>query len=447
MSSMTDATLQDLVDTGDAKALRGWLDEQGALDVADELIRLDPELRAVPFRLLPKDRALAVFEALDPIHQQQLLDALADESVNELFLGLDPDDRARLTDEMPAKVANRLLAGLPEAARTNTNILLGYPEESVGRVMSPRYVSLRASLTAADALTKVRRAGLRSREVLVLPVTDDQRRLVGVVDLPDVVTATSGTRIDQLIRPDTYSVRVDDDQEVGARLMQEADLVALPVLDTEDRLVGVFTVDDAMEILEQEETEDIIRSGGAEPLTVPYMEATVLQLARKRATWLLVLIIAAVATVNVLGAFEDTLEEVLALALFIPLLIDTGGNSGSQAATVVIRAMAVGEVRFSDLPRVLKREVTVGLLLGLMLGVVAIPIVWAFFGIEFALVIGSTLFVICTWASFSGGLLPLVAKRIGIDPAVVSAPLITTLVDATGLIIYFLIAQAILGIG
>jgi magnesium transporter len=440
-------TLTDLVARKDLDAIDRWLDEHGALDVADELARLEPSERAVVFRLLAKDRALAVFEALDPIHQQQLLDALADESVNELFLGIDPDDRARLTDEMPAKVANRLLAGLPETARKNTNILLGYPEESVGRIMSPQNVSLRASLTAADALTKVRRAGLRSREVLVLPVTDDQRRLVGVVDLPDVVTAASGTRIDQLIRPETYSVRVDDDQEVGARLMQEADLVALPVLDTESRLVGVLTVDDAMEILEQEETEDISRAGGAEPLTVPYMEATVLQLARKRATWLLVLILAAVATVNVLGVFEDTLEEVLALALFIPLLIDTGGNSGSQAATVVIRAMAVGEVRFSDLPRVLKREVVVGLLLGLMLGVVAIPIVWAFFGIQFALVIGSTLFVICTWASFSGGLLPIVAKRIGIDPAVVSAPLITTLVDATGLITYFLLAQAILGIG
>lgn len=367
--------------------------------------------------------------------------------MNELFLGLDADDRARLTDEMPAKVAKRFLAGLPETARRNTNILLGYPEESVGRIMSPRYVSLRASLTAVDALSKVRRAGLRSREVLVLPVADDQRRLVGVVDLPDVVTATAGTRVGELTRSETYSVQVDDDQEVGARLMQEADLVALPVLDTEGRLVGVFTVDDAMEILEQEETEDFARAGGVEPLTVPYLEATVLQLARKRATWLLVLILAAVATVNVLGVFEDTLEQVLALALFIPLLIDTGGNSGSQAATVVIRDMAVGEVRFSDLPRVLKRELVVGVLLGLMLGAVAIPIVWVFFGLDFALVIGSTLFVICTWASFSGGLLPIVAKRIGIDPAVVSAPLITTLVDATGLIIYFLIAQAILGIG
>ena len=440
-------TLTDLVADQDLNAIDRWLEDHGALDVADELARLAPSERAVVFRLLAKDRALAVFEALDTIHQQQLLEALADESVNELFLGLDPDDRARLTDEMPAKVANRLLASLPDDARANTNILLGYPQESVGRIMSPRYVSLRASATAADAVAKVRRAGLRSREVLVLPVTDDQRRLVGVVDLPDVVTAPPGTRVEELTRADTYSAQIDDDQEVGARLMQEADLVALPVLDTEGRLVGVLTVDDAMEVIELEETEDFARAGGVEPLSVPYMDATALQLARKRATWLLILILAAVATVNVLGAFEDTLEEVLALALFIPLLIDTGGNSGSQAATVVIRAMAVGEVRFSDLPRVLKRELVVGLLLGLMLGVVAIPIVWLFFDVQFALVIGSTLFVICTWASFAGGLLPLVAKRIGIDPAVVSAPLITTLVDATGLIIYFLIAQAILGIG
>ena len=446
MSSMTDATLQDLVDTGDAKALRGWLDEQGALDVADELIRLDPELRAVPFRLLPKDRALAVFEALDPIHQGELLDALADTDADALFAGIDADDRARLIDEMPAKVANRLLANLPEQARANTNRLLGYPEESAGRSMSPRYVSVRASMTASDALTKVRRAGLRSREVLALPVTDDERRLVGVVDLPDVVTAEPTTRIADLVNPDTYSVRVDDDQEVAARLMQEADLVALPVLDAEDRLVGVFTVDDAMEIVELEDTEDIHRGGGVEPLSVPYLEATVLYLARKRATWLLVLIIAAVATVNVLDAFEETLEQVLALALFIPLLIDTGGNSGSQAATVVIRSMAVGEVRFSDLPRILRRELTVGVLLGLMLGVIAVPIVTVFFGFDFALVIGSTLLVICTWASFAGGLLPLLAKRVGVDPAVVSAPIITTLVDATGLIIYFLIAQAVLGI-
>ncbi len=439
-------TLQQLVRGQDPHRLRAWLDEQGALDIAEELVRLEDEDRAVPFRLLPKDRALAVFEALDPIHQKELLEALGEIDADQLFGQIDADDRARLIEEVPATVARRLLASLPADSRDNTNRLLGYPEESVGRTMSPRYASVRSTMTAADALAKVRRAGLRSREVLLLPVTDDQRRVVGTVDLPDLVTASPGTTVGELTRPDVYSVRVDEDQEVGARLVQEADLVALPVVDTEDRLLGVLTVDDAMEIIELEETEDAMRAGGLEPLDVPYLEATVLRLARKRAVWLLVLIIAAVLTVNVLGFFEDTLEEVLALALFIPLLIDTGGNSGSQAATVVIRSMAVGEVRLSDLPRILRRELVVGLLLGLMLGIIAVPVVSIFFGLDFALVIGSTLLVICTWASFSGGLLPLVAQRLGVDPAVVSAPVITTLVDATGLIIYFLIARAVLGI-
>jgi magnesium transporter len=439
-------TLDDLVAAGDLERIDAWLTERGALDVADELVRLPPALRAVPFRLLAKDRALAVFEAMDPIHQRELLDALGEVDVDELFVGLDADDRARLLDEMPAKVANRLLAGLPEQARRNTNALLGYAEESVGRTMSPRYVNVGATMTAADALAKVRRAGLRSREVLVLPVTGGERRLVGVVDLPDLVTSDSATRVGDLMRPDTYSARVDEDQEVASRLMQEADLVALPVVDTENRLVGVLTVDDAMEILELEDTEDISRAGGVEPLQTPYLEAGVLLLARKRATWLLVLILAAVLTVNVLATFEDTLEQVLALSLFIPLLIDTGGNSGSQAATIVIRAMAVGEVRFADLPTILRRELAVGVLLGAMLGAIAVPIVTVFFGLDFAIVIGSTLVAICTAASFFGGMLPLVGKRLGLDPAVVSAPFITTLVDAGGLLLYFLIARAVLGL-
>jgi magnesium transporter len=439
-------TLADLVEARDLDALNDWLNEHGALDIAEELARLDPEQRAVPFRLLAKDRALAVFEALDPIHQRELLDGLREDSVNELFAGIDADDRARLLDEVPAKVARRLLAGLDEERRRNTSILLGYPEESAGRIMSPRFVNVRASHTAADALAKVRRAGLRSRDVLVLPVTDDERHLEGVVDLPDLVTAPADARVRDLVRPETYSVRYDEDQEVASRLIQEADLVALPVVDSEDRLVGVITVDDAMEVIEEEETEDIHRAGGVEPLAVPYMDAGVFHLARKRAVWLLVLILAAISTVTVLEFFEGTLEQVAILAFFIPLLIDTGGNSGSQAATVVIRAMAVGEVRFSDLPRILHRELRVGLLLGLMLGGVGFPIVAFVYDLDFAIIIASTLLVICTWASFSGGLLPVVAKRVGVDPAVVSAPVITTLVDATGLIIYFLIAAAVLGL-
>lgn len=440
----TDTNIQELVSTNDLKALTAWLEETGTLDIADEIARLDPADRAVPFRLLDKARALAVFESLDPIHQQELLEGLREQRVRELVEGMRPDDRARLLHEMPAKVAARLQAGLSPEERQHTAELLGYPPESAGRVMSPQYVNVRAAMTAADALAKIRRTGSRAETLQVIPVTDDQRRIVGVVDLRDLVVADSGTRVSDLITGDSYQVTVDTDQEVAARLIQQADLLALPVVDTEDRLVGVITVDDAMEILEAETTEDIVRSGGSEPLGRPYLSASTLFLARKRAVWLLLLIVAAALTVSVLDYFEDTLEVVVTLALFIPLLIDTGGNSGSQAATVIIRAMAVGEVRFSDLGSIAWRELRVGLLLGLMLAVVGFFPVWAIFGADFATVISLTLVSMCVWATFWGSLLPMVADRLGFDPAVVSAPVITTFVDATGLMIYFLLANAIL---
>ena len=231
---------------------------------------------------------------------------------------------------------------------------------------------------------------------------------------------------------EVFSARVDSDQEEVARLMREADLLAIPIVDSEDRLVGIVTVDDAMEVLEEEETEDLARAGGAEPLRRPYLATSVLQIARSRVVWLLVLIVAATLTVNVLSAFEDDLDKVVALALFIPLVIGTGGNTGSQAATTVTRALAVGEVRFDDLGIVILREARVGLLLGAMLGILALLPAWIFVGRDIALVVSLTLVVVCTLAAFVGALLPLVARRVGVDPAVMSAPFITTLVDATG---------------
>ena len=268
-------TLSDRIRAHDVPRLRAWLTETATLDIAEEFARLEPGERAVLFRLLDKDRALAVFEALDPIHQQELLEALRADQVRELVEEMDPDDRARLLDEMPAKVANRLQQGLSPAERQKTSVLLGYPPESAGRIMTPEYVSLRASMTATDALAKVRRSGGEVVTLRVLPVTDDQRRLVGVVDLPSLVTAEPSTRVGDLMRTEVHSVAVDADQEVAARLIQEADLIALPVVDAENRLVGIITVDDAMEILEAEETEDIIRTGGAEPLERPYLAANV----------------------------------------------------------------------------------------------------------------------------------------------------------------------------
>ena len=438
--------LEELLEGGDLEVIDRWLAQADVVEIADELSRLPREQRAVPFRLLPRDRALEVFELLDPSLQQELLEGLREVNVRQLFEDLDPDDRARLTEEMPAKVARRLLAGLSPNERRLTSTLLGYPEDSAGRLMSPEVASLRAGISVADALERLRRIGEGAETIYALPVTNDHRRLVGMLGLRDLVLAPPDALIGDLMDTEVYSARVDTDQEEVARLMREADLLALPIVDSEDRLVGIVTVDDAMEVLEEEETEDLARAGGAEPLGRPYMTSSVMQIARSRVIWLLALIVAATLTVNVLNAFQTTLDQVVALALFIPLVIGTGGNTGSQAATTVTRALAVGEVRFDDLGSVILREARVGLLLGAMLGLLALGPTWIFVGREIALVVSLTLLVVCTLAAFVGSLLPLVARRIGLDPAVMSAPFISTLVDATGLIVYFLIAQAILGL-
>ena len=439
--------LRRLVQERDLVSLRQWPEENGTLDITDALARLDPSERAVAFRLLDKNRALVVFESLDPAHQQQLLEGLRDERVRELVHGLQPDDRARLLDEMPAAVAARLQAGLPPEQRAATAALLGYPAGSAGRIMTPDFTNVRASMTVADALAKLRRGGRRATrsQILVLPVTDDERRLIGVVDLPDLVTAEPSTRIRDLMQPETLSVRADEEQERAARLIQEADLIALPVVDRENRLLGMITVDDAMEIVEEEDTEDFARSGGSEPLELPYLSASVFQLARKRAPWLVLLGIALTLTVAVLQSFESALAALPALAFFVPLLVGTGGNTGAQAATLVVRAMAVGEVRMGDLARVVLREVRVGLLLGTALGALAFPAVALAYDVPIAAVVALTLAGVCAWASLAGGMLPLIARRVGIDPALVSSPLIATLVDATGLVLYFVTAYAVLG--
>lgn len=431
---------------------RSGLTRQHPLEVAEELTRLDGTRRAVAFRLLPKDLALSVFEALDAPAQSELLAELRDEPVRELFAGLDPDDRVEVLDELPAKVVGKLLADLSPHQRRITNELLGYPPEAVGRVMNPEYVAVKAAMTAAAALERVRAVGAAAETVYTLPVVAEDRRLIGVTSLRQVVLADPDTPVSALMTPPIAAAALSD-REPAARLLQEADLLALPIVDAEDRLVGVFTFDDAMEVLEGADTEDAARTGGAEPLGRPYLMAGVLQIARTRAMWLLVLMGAATLTVLVLNWFEDELATVVVLALFVPLLIGTGGNSGAQAATTVTRAIAVGEVRFRDLARVLAREARVGVLLGGMLAAVALPAATVFLalrsetwadGARIATVLAVSLIGICTLAATAGALMPMLAKRIGIDPAVVSAPFITTTVDATGLVIYFLVAKLVL---
>jgi magnesium transporter len=438
--------LGELLNTPDLSALSQWLADTPVHEVAGELTRLDGAEQATVFRLLSREQALAVFEMLDPPVQQAVLDGLRDDRHRELIEDMEPDDRARLLSELPATVATRALAGLSEAERLKTAALLGYPEQSAGRLMSPEFVSLRSSITVAAALAKVRAEGADAETVYLLPVTDEQRRLIGVVSLRQLVLADPTASIGSLMSTTVLSVSAYDDQEDAARLLAASEVLAVPVLDREERIVGIITVDDAMTVLEEEETEDQALHGATQPLGRPYLTASVLAVARSRALWLLVLIAAAALTVNVLQAFESTLEAVVTLALFIPLLIDTGGNAGSQAATVVIRAMAVGDVRFGDLPRVVWREARVGVLLGAMLAAIGFIPIALLFEPRMGVVVSVSILAICSVATVAGSTLPMLARRLGIDPAVMSAPLITTLVDASGLVVYFLVARAVLGL-
>ncbi|MDS1271015.1 magnesium transporter [Lipingzhangella sp. LS1_29] len=398
------------------------------------------------FRLLDKQFAIEVFELLSEDEQVNLLEAMTSSEAADVLAELDLDDQARLVDEAPAAVAKRLLAALSAADRARVGTLLSYPADSAGRIANPHYLAVRPHVTAREALATIRNSHLDAEDLGTVFVIDVDRRYLGLVSVVELVKAPESQQVADLARLPDIAVATTEDAETAARLPQRHDLTAVPVVDSERRMVGIIHTDDAIRVLEEGTSEDLARTGGSEPLSRPYLLATPFHLARKRAVWLLLLGVAAVLTVNVLAVFEETLEAVVALALFFPLLIDTGGNSGSQAATVVIRAMSVGEVRLRDFVKVVWREAQVGLMLGLMLGAIALPVIWTFFGLEFAVIVASSLALICLWASFVGGMLPMVAKRVGIDPAVVSAPLITTLVDATGLIIYFLIAMSVLGL-
>lgn len=443
---MATPDIGQLIERADTATLADWLDRAAPREIVSELVRLDAADTALTFRLLPRDRALAVFEMLEPVEQQQVLDGLLDERVIHLIEELDPDDRARLLDEMPAKVANRLLNQLSVAERAVTSVLLGYPEHSAGRLMTPEFVSLRATMTVGEAIDKIRREGVDAETIYALPVLDDERRPIGIVGLRSLVLADPDVQVSELMTADVHLVSTDTDREVAARLVADEGLIALPVVDSERRLVGVITVDDAMEVIEDEETEDFALVAAQSPINRSYLAASVWRLARVRALWLLVLILGAGLTVNVLQVFESTLEQLTTLALFVPLLIGTGGNSGAQSSTAVIRALAVGEVRFGDLPRIVWREARVGLLLGALLAAASFGPVALIWDAELAAVIALTLVTLCTLATIAGSTLPLLARRVGVDPAVVSAPFITTLVDATGLVLYFCFAKLILGL-
>ena len=329
-----------------------WLSNSDPIEIAAELSCLEPEKRAEIFQRLPAELTDAVFWQFEPDHQAAVLESLHHDQVIRLLENMDPDDRVHLFQVMPADLISRLMTQLSPRERRSTELLLAYPKETAGRIMNSEFIWLKPGMTVSAALAEVRLHRDKAETIYVLPVSDDAMRLLGTVELEDLVLAEPKQRIEKLIRQPQYSVSAWDDQETTARLIQSADLVAVPVVEKDNRLVGLVTVDDAMDVLQSEDSEDMARAGATEPIGRAYFSVSIIRLVRSRIVWLSLLALAATLTVNVLSAFETTLERAVSLALFIPLLIGIGGNTGAQSATTIVRAMATEEIDTSDLLRV-----------------------------------------------------------------------------------------------
>ncbi|MEW5866973.1 MAG: magnesium transporter [Bacillota bacterium] len=440
--------IKDLFELKDFVGLKALVANENPADIAEILTELTREQKAILFRLLGKEEAVAVFEFLQPDEQKSLLEGFHESTVREIIEEMSPDDRAHLLDEMPAGVAKRLLTLMSPGEREMTNLLLGYGENTAGRIMTPEYLDLKQNMTVDEALTRIRRIGQEKETVYYGYVMDDRRKLIGVVSLRDLVLADPSKRIAEIANRNVISVSTDEDQEQIAAILRKYDFLALPVVDREKRLVGIVTVDDIMDVIEDEATEDFYRAGGlAAPEETSYFRLRLYGVVRQRFGWLLVLLLTNTFTGNIILGQSDVLKGVVSLAAFIPLLIDSGGNVGSQSSTVVIRGLALREITFRDAMWVLAKEGGVGFLLGIMLGLVVT--IWAYFlqgSILVALVVGLSLVAISTLASVTGALLPLLFQRFKLDPALMSSPFITTVVDVAGVLIYFQVARFILGL-
>jgi len=439
--------LQSMLEQENWQGVKSLLVPVQPIDVAEAIEALPESWQAIAFRLLPKGKAIEVYENLDTSVQQGLIQEFKRQEVIDLVERMSPDDRVKLFDELPAKVVRRLLSQLSAQERQATAQLLGYPEDTAGRLMTPEYISLKDTWTVAQSLERIRNLASASETVYSLYVTDAARQLSGIVSLRDLVLADPETPVGDIVTRDLVSVQTDTDQEEAARLIQRYDLLALPVVDREQRLVGVITVDDVIDVLEQETTEDIYTLGGVQSAGDSYFQTHPGAAAGKRVVWLLALLLTNSLTSQIIQSQQAVLQQVVGLAAFIPLLIGTGGNVGAQSSTVVIRGINTDEVRDLGPLQVVAREILVGALLGTMLGALALG--WAFWlqnDLQVATSVGASLLAIAILASGAGSALPFLFRAIGLDPALMSAPFITTAVDVLGVLIYFYLARLILGL-
>ena len=428
-------------------ALKERLVDVPAQVIPDVLFITDKHDRVLIFRSLARQKSADVFSLLEPEQQDSLLHDLTDVETRQLLSNLPPDDRTALLEELPAPMTRQLFGLLSIEDLQEARQLLGYPEESVGRLMTPDYIAVYPDWTVAKTLEHIRENGKDSETINMLYVIDTTGKLLDDIRLRRIILSGPDKKIEELMDKTFASLSAFDDREKAVPVMRDYDLLALPVIDSDGELIGIVTFDDVMDVAEEEATEDIHKSASVAPLKMSYRRAGVFNLYNKRAGWLIILVLMNLASAGVIAAFEDKLAEVIVLLFYIPILIGTGGNAGAQASTLVIRALVTGDIKLDQWVQTIGKEILVGLLLGVTLGLLGgcLGLLRGDFNWDISLVVGLSMFSIVIVGNLVGMILPFILAKVNIDPAVASGPLITTIADATGLLIYFSIASVVFG--
>lgn len=446
LDEFTSEDLLELLREKKYPRIKEILSEMNEVNVAEMFEELDSKQLIVLFRMLPKDLAAEVFANFEKEKQWEIINLITDKEIKEIVEELFFDDIIDLIDEMPANVVQKVIRFSDADERKLINQFLNYPDDSAGSLMTIEFVHLHKEDTVKRALEHIRETGLEKETVYTCYVTDKSRRLEGIVSLRKIVVSSDDTLIDDIMDADVVSVRTHDDQETVAQLFQKYGFIALPVVDNEDRLTGIITVDDVMDIMEQEATEDFQLMAAMRPEETPYLETSVWRLSMNRIPWLLLLMISATFSGAIMMHYEELLAQVAVLTAFIPMLMDTGGNTGSQASTLVIRGLATGELEVQDWYRVLWKELRVSLLVGLALSAVNLVrmLILTKTSTAVAMTVSLTMMLCVLIAKLVGGILPMIAKKLKLDPAIMAGPLITTVVDGISLFVYFNIARYVM---
>lgn len=440
--------LKQLITDRKLQKAKELLSEQNEADLAEILSALDTEQLPLVFRILPKELAADAFSYLESDTQEKLIQAFSDKELNFIIDNLFLDDTVDMIEEMPANVVRRILKATDPVTRREINELLKYPEDSAGSIMTTEYVRLEESMTVQQSFDRIRKVGVDKETIYTCYVTNPKKELIGIVTVKELLLASYDTKIGDIMEENAIYVNTLDDQEEVAHTFDKYNFLALPVVDKEKRLVGIITFDDVIDVIQEENTEDIEIMNAITPSDKPYMKTSVFETYKKRIPWLLILMISATFTGAIISHFEDALKAQVLLTSFIPMLMDTGGNSGQQASVSIVRGISLDEIHFEDIFKIQSKEILVALLCGLTLAVANFVklLVIDRVGILTALTVCTTLIVVVAVAKFVGCTLPILAKKIGLDPAVMASPFITTIVDAVALLVYFNIAKLILHI-